>query len=280
MIYVNGVENTGSSENTESAENTGSAEILEEIKNEGGAHDNRRIVLLDTLRGMLLILVMLFHLLYDLRFMFGAEIKLMDGRGIYVFRDCFVSILIFLSGICCNLSRSNIKRGIKTLGCALIISLVTGIIIPEEFVFFGILHFFGTVMLLCGLSWRGIQKIPQAAGCICMILLFVLTYGIYDVNPAAVFGTGIYEGIDKYVLFILGFNTQCYSSDYYPLMPWIFMFFAGVFAGRGIKERKLWELFYKNFCPVITWIGRNTLWIYMLHQPVLYGVLTIVFRFF
>ncbi|MDD6572245.1 MAG: heparan-alpha-glucosaminide N-acetyltransferase [Thermoflexaceae bacterium] len=259
---------------------TENTEKAEEIKSTASIQNRKRIVLLDTLRGLLLIPVILFHLLYDLHFMFGAEIKIMNGRGIYVFRDCFVSLLILLSGICCNLSRSNIKRGIKTLGCALIISLVTGIIIPEEFVFFGILHFFGTAMILCGLTWREIKKVPPTAGCIAMILLFLLTYGIYDVNLSSVLGTGIYEGMDKYVLFILGFNTRCYSADYYPLMPWIFMFFTGVFAGRGIKERKLPELFYRNFCPVITWIGRNTLWIYMLHQPVLYAVLTIVFRFF
>lgn len=244
-------------------------------KNIGKTTD--RIVLLDTLRGFLLILVILFHLAYDLHIIFGVRLVFMQERGIYVFRDCFVSLLIFLSGVCCNLSRSNVKRGVRTLGCALVISLVTWIFMPDEFVLFGILHFFGTAMILFGLLEKPVGKVNKLAGFVIMLVLFFVTFNIYDTDIAAILGNGVYEGAWKYLLFFTGFNTRCYSADYYPLMPWLFMFFAGAFAGRGIKERKLPKIFYGNYCPPLTWIGRNTLWIYLIHQPIIYGALYFFF---
>lgn len=240
-------------------------------------NNKQRIILLDTLRGSLLILVILFHLLYDLNMIFGVELKIMEGKGIYVFRDCFVSLLIFLSGVCCNLSRSNIKRGFKTFGCALLISAVTGIVMPDEFVLFGILHFFGTAMILYGLFQKVLEKVNKLVGSIIMLLLFIAAFNIYYADISSVLGSGVYTGILKYALFIAGFDTECFSSDYYPLMPWIFMFFAGGFAGRGIKEKKLPDFFYVDLCRPITWIGRHTLWIYLIHQPVMYGILYLFF---
>ena len=104
--------------------------------------NKKRIVILDTIRGILIILVILYHFLYDLNFIFNVNIPLMNTAGINIFRDIFVSMLIFISGICCNLSKSNLKRGIKVLFFGLVISVVTITIIPEERIIFGILHFY------------------------------------------------------------------------------------------------------------------------------------------
>lgn len=231
-------------------------------------NSSKRIILLDTLRGFLLILVILFHLCYDLDRIFGVHLEFMHHNGTYVFRDIFVSMLIFISGICCNLSHSNIKRGIKTLIFGIIISLVTAIFMPDEFILFGILHFFGTSMILYGLLEKVIKKLPQVSGVIVTLLIFFLTFNIYTSNI-------VYARIDilKYLLFILGFNTGCSSADYYPLIPWFFMFLSGGIAGRNIKKINLPKLFYKNISPPLTWIGKKTLWIYMIHQPVMYAIL-------
>lgn len=247
------------------------------MKDTNIANTTKRIVFLDTVRGALLILVILFHLAYDLHMIFGVRLSIMQGKGIYVFRDCFVSLLILLSGVCCNLSRSNVKRGVKTLGCGFVISLVTGIFMPDEFVLFGILHFFGTAMILFGLLEKPVEKINKVLGVIIMLVLFFVTFDIYMTDTVEVFGIGAHEGLWKYLLFFAGFNTVCLSGDYYPLMPWLFMFFAGGFLGRGIKEKKLPKIFYGEYCPPLTWIGRHTLWIYMVHQPVIYGVLYLFF---
>lgn len=240
---------------------------------------SNRIILLDTLRGFLLILVILFHLCYDLDMIFDVRLEFMHHDGIYVFRDIFVSMLIFISGVCCNLSHSNIKRGLKTLICGITISLVTAIFMPDEFILFGILHFFGTSMIIYGLFQKIFEKIPQAAGIILSLLIFAMTFDIYSSNIIPTTAV-IRDSIIKYPLFILGFNTGCSSADYYPLLPWFFMFLTGAIATRNIRNIKFPKHFYKNICPPLTWIGRNTLWIYMAHQPIMYGILYLFLLFY
>ena len=73
-------------------------------------------------------------------------------------------------------------------------------------------------------------------------------------------------------LFWLGLPdlTRFTSADYFPVVPWVFLFWCGVFLarlwrpGRGEPPAAL-----RPLCA----IGRNTLLVYMLHQPVIYGAL-------
>lgn len=232
----------------------------------------KRIILLDTLRGFLLILVILFHLCYDLNWIFGIPLNFMYYDKTYIFRDIFVSMLIFISGICCNLSHNNIRRGFKTLLCGLIITIVTAFFMPDEFISFGILHFFGSAMIIYGLFEKIIIKVPLKSGCLTSFILFFVTFNFYNFYEIKL-GTGLTDSVFNYILFIIGFNTGCTSADYYPLIPWIFMFMAGSIAGRNIKTLNLPKVFYKNLCPPLTFIGRQTLWIYLVHQPVIYGIL-------
>ncbi len=241
--------------------------------NLAGEDGSRRIQLMDTVRGILIILVVLFHLLYDLDIIFGVDTGLFSQNWFYTFRDCFVGLLIFISGISCNLSRNNIKRGVKTFVFGFIISVVTAIFMPSEQIIFGILHFFGVSMILYGVFHKFFKKIPAAIGVISSALFYIFTLNLYNFSFT---GLNIFA---KYLLFIIGFNTGCSSADYYPLLPWFFIFMAGTFAGRDIKTRRLPEFFYKNMCPPLTFIGQHTLIIYILHQPIIYGTLYILFTF-
>lgn len=234
---------------------------------------SRRIQFMDTVRGILIILVVLFHFLYDLDIIFGVNTGLFSQSWFYTFRDCFVGLLIFISGISCNLSRNNIKRGIKTFCLGLIISLVTAIFMPSEQIIFGILHFFGVSMILYGVFQNFFKKIPRTIGIISSTLLYILTLNLYNFSFS---GLNIFA---KYLLFIIGFDTGCSSADYYPLLPWIFIFIGGTFAGKNIKTRILPDFFYKNICPPLTFMGQHTLIIYILHQPIIYGALYILFTF-
>lgn len=238
----------------------------------------KRIILLDTLRGFLLILVMLFHLLYDLHFIFGVDTVVMRYDGTYLFRDCFVSLLMIISGICCNLSHSNVRRGIKTFLLGMAISVVTYFFMPDEFILFGILHYFGVSMILYGLLEPLLKKInPYLGAAVCFVLFFV-TFNLYD-QSSAIRSTLLSNGVLKYIFFALGFNTGCGSADYYPVMPWTFMFLTGAFLGRNIKTMNLPKIFYTNCSRLLTWIGQRTIWLYLIHQPVMYGLLYCFFNF-
>lgn len=236
-------------------------------------NSSQRILLMDTLRGVLIILVVLFHLLYDLDMIFGVNTGLFEQQWFFTFRDCFVGMLILISGISCNLSRNNIKRGLKTLGWGVVISIVTALFMPSERIIFGILHFFGTAMIVYGIFQKIFNKINPIIGVITSGLIYLLTLNIYEIELSGL------NVVMKYFLFIVGFNTGCWSADYYPLIPWIFIFLAGAFAGRNIKSTKLPNFFYQNICPPLTFIGQHTLIIYILHQPIIYGALYILFTF-
>ena len=81
----------------------------------------------------------------------------------------------------------------------------------------------------------------------------------------------------KYLAFI-GFRTDDFvSMDYFPLLPWLFLFFFGYFLWRLIESKGLQGRFTKRI-PAADFIGRHSLLIYILHQPVLYGACWVVFN--
>lgn len=245
------------------------------------AAKTRRVHFMDELRGVLIIGVVLYHLLYDLAVLFPVGIPWMFDPWMNHLRNVCTGSLIVISGISCLYSRSNLRRGLRTFGLGLLLTLATGIFIPGQFILFGILHFFGASMMLYALLHPLLDRIPTLAGIIGCILLFCLTWTIYS-GFVRVFGVTFYLPdflYNKPLLFPLGFACQGISSaDYYPIFPWIFLFFAGSFFGRYVRAGRLPEFFYQSHLPWLAQVGSHTLIIYLVHQPVIYGVLTLLFH--
>ena len=73
----------------------------------------------------------------------------------------------------------------------------------------------------------------------------------------------------------LGFpGPGFYSTDYFSLIPWLFLFWAGFYLYKVVGRPRM-EPLRRSICPPLGWIGRHSLVIYMLHQPVLYGLLMV-----
>lgn len=82
----------------------------------------------------------------------------------------------------------------------------------------------------------------------------------------------------NYVTAYFGFYPWWfYSTDYFALLPWLFLFWAGYFL-YGVVGRQRMEPLHCSVCPPLGWLGRHSLLLYLLHQPVIYGVLLVVFR--
>ena len=82
----------------------------------------------------------------------------------------------------------------------------------------------------------------------------------------------------NYVTAYFGFYPWWfYSTDYFALLPWLFLFWAGYFL-YGIVGRQRMEPLHCSVCPPLGWMGRHSLVLYLLHQPVILGVLTVAFR--
>ena len=221
-----------------------------------------RIEVLDAWRGVAVIAMVSWHLAWDL-----STWGVFPQSGMFVqpalgIRYFIVFSFVLLSGISCRFSRNNVRRGVQTLGCALAVSAVTYLV--GDPVLFGILHLLGCCMLLYALVGPYMERLPGPAVAAVCLLVFALTFHI----PQRV-------RVDVTWTWMFGFRTrEFYSSDYYPLIPWGFLFFLGTVLGGYV--RRMGERLSAVRCPgALCWVGRRALWIYMLHQPVLY-VLTAV----
>ena len=145
-----------------------------------------RYALLDELRGLDLISMMLFHVCWDLVFLFDMNMGWYAGTPGRLWQQSICWVFILLSGFCVPLGRHTLRRGTVVFGAGAVVTLATLVFMPEGRVIFGVLTFLGTAMLL----------------------------------------TGVLEPLRRPV------------------------------------------------CPPLGWMGRHSLLLYLLHQPVIYGVLS------
>ena len=240
----------------------------------------RRYGIIDAARAVAIINMTAYHLCYDIFVVFGIWTGFYRSVPVMIWERFICCSFIMISGISLNFTRRGYFRGITVSLCGLAISLVMLIFMPEEMIWCGILSFLGAAMLIT-YALRGVlNKVPAAPGAGISLLLFVLCYGI----PSGYIGILTYPLIKlpaaiynlKWLAF-LGFpSNDFYSSDYFPLLPWIFLFIFGYLLWRVIKSKGLDRFLYKEI-PVLGFIGRHSLFIYMVHQPVLYGICYIVF---
>jgi uncharacterized membrane protein len=119
-----------------------------------------RVHLLDEARGILIIYIVGYHLMFDLTELYGIDIEWVYSNAVEYARVIAVCMFIIISGISCNYSKSNIKRGVKTFLWGVIITFFTLFAMPEQIIIFGILHFLGVAMIIGGLLFNKLKKFP------------------------------------------------------------------------------------------------------------------------
>lgn len=238
---------------------------------------NDRVGFIDELRGLSILLMVIYHLGYDLVYIFGFSIPFFESAALNFLRDFFAGIFVFISGVCCRFSHSNAKRGIICLGCALLLTIVSFLFVPDEVIWFGILHLLGVSMLLFSLLKPLLDRIfSPIFGAGLFGVIFILLYQI----PMGKIGW-IHLPDNLYCCDFLAPvglpPANFFSADYFPLIPWLFLFIAGSYFGVIVKNKKLPGYIYSSHCDFLAASGRHTLVIYLLHQPIIYGILTLAF---
>ena len=235
----------------------------------------RRYHTIDAIRAVAVISMVLYHLFYDIFCLFGGHPEYCRLTPIYLWERSICTTFIVISGISLNFSRHGYRRGLIVAGCAMVVTLVTYLMFPAEAIWFGVLHLLGFSMLLTTALKPLLNKLKPIVGMIVFFLLFMLCYGIPDRHiglfsyPLIHLPAALYQY--KW-LSVVGFlSSDYYSMDYFPILPWVFLFLFGYFLWRFITEKELDKYFYKKI-PVLDFIGRHSLLIYMLHQPILYGI--------
>ena len=236
------------------------------IKKYQGNYTQGRVWEIDFFRGIALLLMIYFHLIFDLKDIYGYNIDYTKGFNAFTGRAAG-TIFILVSGISCIFSRSNVKRGIKILALAMLISLVTYFYNADMIVKFGVLHFLGVSILLYSLLER--MKIKENINLLVIIatIIFVLGNTVKKITP------------DHDYFFILGITSDKFvSADYYPLVPWLGIFIYGVVIGKALYKDKKSAFKFSIRSNLISWIGRYTLPIYIIHQPLIILIIGLILR--
>lgn len=242
---------------------------------------HQRSALLDTIRGIAVLSMVLYHAVWDLVYIFSVDWVWFQGKIGTLWQQSICWTFILLSGFCWSLGRKRLKRGLGVFACGLLISIVTLVIMPENRVLFGILTFLGSAMLLMIPLEKALRKIPAGVGLGMGMVLFLFLRPINE----GILGFGswfqlalpesLYQG---WVGSYFGFpDSAFFSTDYFSLVPWIFLFIVGYFAYRlWYRQIENMELSKKEI-PPCSWMGRHALLIYLLHQPISYLLLTVIF---
>lgn len=234
-----------------------------------------RIWEIDALRGFFMLFVFASHFIFDLSVVFGISEP--DNPVIYFVFQYGGALFVVISGICATLGKKSFRRGAVVLGCGVLIFAVTfalarfGFMDEGDVIQFGILHLLGICMML----YPALKHLPNWALLVFSAVAFGI--GLWFENITLYPNTAAAFDIRNY-LFVFGLQPLGFAAgDYFPIFPNLSYFMLGILLGRTAYKEKT-SLFpnfpHNNFVVrILKFIGRNSLWLYLLHQPVIFAVL-------
>ncbi|MCH5186351.1 MAG: DUF1624 domain-containing protein [Oscillospiraceae bacterium] len=254
---------------------------MKDKKSSRGAEIHGRIAIVDIMRSIAVINMICYHAVWDIVNIFDIRLPWYESVGAHIWQQSICMTFILLSGFCADLSRKPLRRGIIVFLAGAAVSFFTMLFTPSGAIFFGILTLIGSCMIITGLIKPLLSKCDPRTGFVLSAVLFVFTRNI----PRGCIG---FEGLNIYRLpeflyrgylsAFFGFPGKSFvSADYFPIIPWMFLFFSGYFFGKFTdKEKYRGRKNNSNIPAVFTFISKNALVIYMLHQPVVYIILKLI----
>lgn len=243
-----------------------------------------RYDLIDTIRGIAIISMVIFHFCYDMFMVYGRDPSWYSRPAVHIWQQSICWTFILVSGFVWSWGRSgNLKRGIMLNVWGLVISGVTVLAMPAEAVWFGILNCIGCAVLLMIPMEPVLRRIPAAIGLVAAFALFVMFKDVQlgYLGVPGVFRLDLPDWLyDCRVLTPFGFPFPGFrSSDYFPILPWLFLYIGGYFLNRLVMAiRPLQSVARHGLAPLST-VGRYSIWIYLIHQPVCMLICMLVFGY-
>lgn len=231
---------------------------------------HRRIPFFDALRGLTICSMVAFHASYDLAYLYGISMPWFTvGPFQEIWRSSISWTFLALAGWMTIYSRNNFKRaGVYGLS-ALTVYIATTVAAVDTPVNFGILFCMAASTLIFALAEPVLKRVPPLPAFIVLLALFALTWQV----P--------HRAYEVWGLSWLGFPSPTFASgDYYPLVPFTFMYLAGSYAANLFKRHfgtgaPAWM--YACRVSPLEAIGRHSLLIYLAHQPLILLALNIAF---
>ena len=249
-----------------------------------GSKNSIRYGLPDTVRGVLIMGMIAYHTLFDILSVFGFDMDAPWMRGVNVLRDLGAACFILLSGFCFHFGRRNARKGLLLFAAGLVVTFATWLLDRDVFVIFGVLTFMGVAKwILCGLHPL-LRRVPPAVGAAVSLLLFLLFFSC-NFGYVGFYGAVLFRWPSfcyrNYLTAFFGFPFNGFvSADYFGLLPWLFAALGGYFLHPLVMENpRTGKALSFRLAPA-AFVGRYSLWVYLLHQPVIYFAVQAIKKLF
>ncbi|MFQ5974769.1 MAG: heparan-alpha-glucosaminide N-acetyltransferase [Candidatus Hydrothermarchaeales archaeon] len=230
---------------------------------------------IDFFRGTAIIMMILFHFLFDITYFGEYNFNVYSGFWLY-FARATATIFILLVGISLTLSFSRakitqkagkklfikyLKRGFRIFSWGLLITLITWIFLRNDLIIFGILHLIGISIILA-------YPFLELRFWNLIIGIFFISFGMYLKK---------FTFSSPWLLWLGLRSENFYPLDYFPIFPWFGVILIGLFFGNLLypNHKRNFSLpdISNPFTNLFCFLGRHSLLIYLIHQPLLLGIL-------
>jgi len=229
---------------------------------------------LDCLRGIAIVMMVIFHFVFDLSF-FSLYPVTVDS-GLWRFFGYLTAVLFVMiagTAVAIRSGRNPVqdswfriaipyfRRGLFLVGIGMGITLITWVYLQGSgYVLFGILHLIGTATILAPVFFRFRAALIFPG----IVLILAGWFILLPDGPLWLAWVGIHP-------------IDFYSVDYTPLIPWLGYYLLGMGIGYhlypgGVRKYPL-PARIERMCRYPAIPGRHSLIIYLVHQPILIGIL-------
>ena len=221
--------------------------------------------------------MMLYHACWDMMFLFGIWMDWYIGWPGRLWQQSICWVFILLSGFCVPLGHRTLKRGAQVFAAGALVTVVTLVFMPEDRVVFGVLTFLGSAMLLTGVLEPLLKKLPPAAGLAVSAVLFALTYHL-DERWLGFGGLRLALPDAWYANYFTAFFRLSALRFLFHRLLWpaavaVFVL-GGVLPAQGGGPQTHGTAAPLGVPGAGAGMGRHSLLLYLLHQPVIYGILS------
>jgi len=223
-----------------------------------------RVPAIDNLRGLAILAMVAFHFSFDLRhFGFTTADFYRDPFWLHA-RTAILSSFLFLAGVSFVLAQSTAygrarfwRQVVRVATAAMLVSVASYIVFPQRYIWFGVLHAIAVSLILL----RPLAHRPWLA----------LGVGVAVIVAGNAWTSPWFDGR---TWGWVGFMTaKPPTEDYVPLFPWTGVMLLGMAAGHALQRHDFRSLAALARLPAAVGIlGRHSLAIYLVHQPVLFGL--------
>ena len=239
-----------------------------------------RLDLVDAARGVAIVAMVAYHFCFDLTWYHWATWPMLDDARWIAARSAIVTSFLFVTGVSLALRDARerragttgwleaafLRRWAQIAGAAVLVTVGSAFLFPATFIYFGVLHFVAVAWLIC-------RRAPRLGPWALVLGAIALLAGLAVASPT----------FDPRVVDWIGFAAhKPHTEDYVPLFPWLGVVLIGCGAGawwgrHGFRTTpfatKAWTTVPAPLRTTLAGMGRWSLTIYLLHQPILLGVL-------